>query len=147
MPQRLKRPVRWEDKKFKAFWRGSSTGAHCVSTPEICHSFHRQRLVSVCSQNEDCDAKFSKFVQCDPHLCDDLNKTFGLANKFVPLKAQARYKVLIDIDGNSYSGRFPSLLSTGSAVLKIHMVRDIATEVMKPWEHYVPVKMDLSDFE
>lgn len=90
---------------------------------------------------------FYKFVQCDPPLCDDLNKTYGLANKFLSLKAQARYKVLIDIDGNSYSGRFPQLLSTGSAVFKIHTVRDIATEVMKPWEHYVPVKMDLSDFE
>lgn len=76
-----------------------------------------------------------------------MNKTYGLAKKFITLKDQSKFKVLIDIDGNSYSGRFPSLLSTGSAVMKIHMVKDVATEVTTPWEHYVPVNMDLSDFE
>lgn len=60
---------------------------------------------------------------------------------------QAVNKLIIDIDGNSYSRRFPILLASGSVVIKIATYADIGTIPAKPWVHYIPVKMDLSDFE
>ena len=56
-------------------------------------------------------------------------------------------KIIIDIDGYSFSRRFPELLKTGSAILKIHAFKDIGSVLGKPWVHYIPVKMDLSDLE
>ena len=56
-------------------------------------------------------------------------------------------KIIIDIDGSTYSRRFPHLLASGSAVFKIAEFLDIGFVPAKPWVHYVPVKMDLSDFE
>jgi hypothetical protein len=62
------------------------------------------------------------------------------------MRYQYYNKILIDIDGTTYSLRFPQLLSSGSAVFKIAAFDDIGTLPTKPWVHYVPVKMDLSDF-
>ncbi len=58
-----------------------------------------------------------------------------------------KYKIIIDIDGNTFSGRFPKVLSMGSAVMKIYLFEDIATLMTKPWLHYIPVKLDLSDLK
>ena len=54
-------------------------------------------------------------------------------------------KMIIDIDGNSYSGRFPYVLRQGSVVLKIASFEDLATKITRPWVDYIPIKMDLSD--
>ena len=63
------------------------------------------------------------------------------------MEEQTKFKLIIDIDGFTYSLRFPELLSSGSAILKIHSFKDIGSILAKPWVHYIPVKMDLSDLE
>ena len=59
----------------------------------------------------------------------------------------AKYKIILDIDGNTYSGRFPALLSYSSVIFKIHAFEDVATIFARAWEHYVPVGLDLQDFQ
>ena len=55
---------------------------------------------------------------------------------------------MIDMDGNSYSGRFPKILAlSGAAIFKMAAFEDIATIAAKPWIHYVPVNIDLTDFD
>jgi hypothetical protein len=39
------------------------------------------------------------------------------------------------------------LFAAESVIFKIAVFHDIATMVAKPWVHYVPVKIDLSDFD
>lgn len=39
------------------------------------------------------------------------------------------------------------MLSLGSAIFKIHAFTDVGTLMARSWEHYVPIRMDLSDFE
>lgn len=56
-------------------------------------------------------------------------------------------KIIIDIDGNTYSARFPLVLSTASAIFKMKAFEDYGSLLAKPFVHYVPVKMDLSDLE
>ena len=72
---------------------------------------------------------------------------YGRKAKEQHLYYQSKNKIIIDIDGNTYSGRYPSLLYLGSAVFKIAVFQDIVTAITEPWVHYVPVKIDLSDFE
>ena len=54
---------------------------------------------------------------------------------------------MLDIDGNSYSGRFPLALATGSVVFKMATFSDFASLIAIPWEHYVPVDIGLSDLD
>lgn len=58
---------------------------------------------------------------------------------------QRQFKIIIDIDGSAYSERFMKLLKMGAAVFKIAAFDDIGTIAVRPWEHYIPIKMDLSD--
>jgi hypothetical protein len=57
-----------------------------------------------------------------------------------------KYKILIDIEGNGYSGRFKYLMYSKRPIL---FVDRIYTEYfyndLKPFVHYIPVKNDLSD--
>lgn len=54
----------WENKVFKAFWRGSNTGGDCLRNIEECLGQHRMKLVSLCSLLKDCDAEFTRIGNC-----------------------------------------------------------------------------------
>ena len=56
-----------------------------------------------------------------------------------------KYKYLVDIDGNGWSGRFHRLMSTKSMVLKTTLFPEWYSERVMPWVHYVPLKVDYTD--
>ena len=136
--------VHWKEKIFKLFWRGSTTGAALKDNSLHYSLFHRQKLVELCSTIKECDAKFFSYHQCHPDICDAMRMEYG-GPHFVPLVDQVRNKVILDIDGNSYSARFPQLLSSGFVVFKMSAFEAIGTILPMPWKNYIPVKMDLSD--
>jgi hypothetical protein len=53
----------WSKRSFKAFWRGMATGGNFGLGGDIPHFslFHRQRLITLCKNIPDCDAKFTGF--------------------------------------------------------------------------------------
>jgi len=57
-----------------------------------------------------------------------------------------KYSILIDIEGYGYSGRFKHLLWSHRPVLMVDRpYTEYFFEFLKEWEHYIPVKRDLSD--
>lgn len=53
---------------------------------------------------------------------------------------------LVDVDGNSWSSRFTELLSVESVVFKQESEYwDWFWPLLTPYEHFIPVKRDLSD--
>lgn len=57
-----------------------------------------------------------------------------------------KYSILIDIEGNGYSGRLKHLLWSHRPLLLVDRPhKEFFFEFMKEWEHYIPVKRDLSD--
>jgi Glycosyl transferase family 90 len=68
------------------------------------------------------------------------------ASRFVSLPDHAAYSMLLDIRGAGYSGRFKLLMQAGRPVLKVeNRFREFFSEHLRPFEHYMPVKEDLSD--
>ena len=58
----------------------------------------------------------------------------------------AKYSMLIDVEGRGYSGRLKYLLWSHRPVLLADRPHhEYFYEHLKPWEHYIPVKRDLSD--
>ncbi|KAJ7666367.1 lipopolysaccharide-modifying protein, partial [Mycena rosella] len=55
------------------------------------------------------------------------------------------FKYAVDVDGNTFSGRFQGLLRSGSLVFKSMIFEEYFNDWIRPFEHYVPVKVDLSD--
>jgi hypothetical protein len=57
-----------------------------------------------------------------------------------------RWKYLIDVEGCGYSGRLKILLSSPRITFVVDRPwQEWFFEFLRPWDHYVPVKRDLSD--
>ncbi|KAF2091767.1 glycosyltransferase family 90 protein, partial [Saccharata proteae CBS 121410] len=57
----------------------------------------------------------------------------------IPMQAQYDYKLLPDIDGNSYSARFRAFLLSTSLPLKATIYREWHDSRLWPWLHFVPM--------
>jgi len=58
----------------------------------------------------------------------------------------SRFSVLVDIEGNGYSGRLKYLLWSRRPVLLVDRPhKEYFFQDLQPWQHYVPVHRDLSD--
>ena len=65
-----------------------------------------------------------------------------------PMTSFMNYKAILDMDGNSWSSRFGTLLCYNSLVVKIEpKYFEYFYPELKPWKHFVPVANDLSDLD
>ena len=101
----------WSEKEFKAIWRGSSTGGDYTKPEANFEVFHRHKFIDLCGRIKDCDAGFTSYVQCSVYNCLKMKKRYGLAS-FIPMAEAVKAKIIVDIDGNTYSARFPTVLSS-----------------------------------
>ncbi len=135
----------WENKTAKAFWRGSTTGGWL--TDLNWDQIARVKLAILAHSHPDkMDARLTGVVQCDPEIPAFI-KAQGLTGKIVSQVDHLKYKYLVDVDGNSCSfERYFWVLLSNSVVLK-QMTSNIQWYYsgVKPYEHFIPVKEDLSD--
>ncbi len=65
---------------------------------------------------------------------------------FTSLPGHCEYRFLIDLQGRGYSGRLKILLFSGRPLLVPDRIwREYFFDDLKPFEHYIPVREDLSD--
>jgi hypothetical protein len=70
----------------------------------------------------------------------------GLKKAIKPMTEFQRYVGIIDVDGNSWSSRFGTLLCYNSVVLKVDPEHvDLFMRDLVPGKHYIPIQRDLSD--
>lgn len=68
------------------------------------------------------------------------------ASRYVSLPEHADYSILLDIRGAGYSGRLKLLMHARRPVFVVERrFREFFYDHLKPFEHYMPVKEDLSD--
>ncbi|KAJ6527546.1 glycosyl transferase family 90-domain-containing protein [Mycena sp. CBHHK59/15] len=139
--------VSWDDKKSQLYWRGTSNGGHIIG--ENHHKFSRFRLVKIAQNHSDLlDAKMTGFFQwhctfdCDR---EPIIKEYNIGGGSSPREEVYKYKYLLDVDGNTFSGRYLGLLRSGSLVFKSTAFEEYFNDWLRPYEHYIPVKPDLSD--
>lgn len=153
----------WASKKDALYWRGSTTGG--FSRDGGWRRQHRQRCVQKLNALDTAkilvrpttpdatwqvqevprpdyksliDVAFSHIGQCDKGDCDAQREFFTLAE---PASQDAAWasKLLLDVDGNAFSGRFYAFLRSGSLPLKLAIFREWHEEWLRPWLHYVPL--------
>lgn len=135
----------WKCKKDKAFWRGATTGGN-FNTKEW-FKLARAKLVLLSLRNPRyLNAKFSLFVQgaeSNPVML----KQPRLRGKAVAQADSLKYKFLLDVDGNtcSWQRMYWILLSNSLLLKQVTSNIEWYYGTLKPYEHYIPVKEDLSD--
>lgn len=141
--------VPWESKINQLVWRGSSaqraldgyTGCMTCDNPR---SFSRVLLCELSQYYPNLiDAKFTFFAQGG----ENVPYVQQFKGEKLSFEQQFRYKYHVMVDGNScpYSASGWKLF-TNSLLFKAHSERiQWYYRLLKPYEHYIPVKEDLSD--
>jgi hypothetical protein len=141
--------VNWDDKTIeKAVFRGGSTG--CGYTTET-----NMRMKLADMESPYIDAKLTsksrtidtKSVKFDPlYLLGMMNTKIKSATKFMTMIDQSKYKYIIHIDGNVNAYRLLTSMLTGSLILRVDSpYTSWVDHLLKPNEHYILIKPDLSD--
>ena len=145
----------WKDKKPIAVFRGGSTG--CGVTIDTNMRLKISYLSSL--QKKDVDdelfldagitnwnVRARKIMGYKYLQTIDIDKLpFKLSNK-LNYKEQSCYKYIIHIDGHVSALRLSYELSMNSVILIVESEwKNWFSDFLKPYEHYVPVKSDLSD--
>jgi hypothetical protein len=136
----------WEMKVKRAFWRGSSTGG--TFDLKNWETFPRAKLVLFSIRNpRDLDARFTSLVQMDNETRYFLSARGFLGMPAAPSE-HIRYKYLPEVDGNScsYSRCYWELLSNSVVIKQISDNIQWYYGALKPNEHFIPCREDLSDF-
>lgn len=161
----------WIGKDDVVYWRGSGTGGQWCDGSW--RNGHRQRFVSFTSNpkqeihlmsqpkpNEPWtvfkstmeklityfEVNFSGFKQCggDRAACSDQKKLFHVAPTD-SLEDSYKHKILYNIDGNSFSGRYYRFLKSNSLVFMENKFREWHDDRLIPWVHYVPISLGMQE--
>ncbi|SCV72268.1 BQ2448_4962 [Microbotryum intermedium] len=86
-------------------------------------------------------------VQCvkEDGTCDEMHEVFQGYDKRISFDRSALYKYVLDVDGNSWSGRFRRLMLSNAAVVKSTIFPEFWTDWAIPWLHFIPMQVDYSD--
>jgi hypothetical protein len=156
----------WAEKEDKFWWRGSTTGG--FSRDGGWRRQHRQHVVQKVNSNDQAkilvnrgegndedwvmksvprsdfreifDIFFSHVGQCDPGDCDAQKEFFTIKKQAKQTEAW-KYKYLLDMDGNAFSGRFYAFLKSKSLVYKLAVFREWHNEWLRPWVHFIPLSL------
>ncbi|KAJ9615310.1 hypothetical protein H2200_001385 [Cladophialophora chaetospira] len=157
----------WGDKASRLYWVGAATGGH--ATEANWKQMQRQRMalmtqvgsitpIRLLRETEhdvwtpyttdmsQVSSLFSTRVvgvsgQCEDAACQAEKQAFGIGDEEVKDQASAAYKhkFVLDLDGNSFSGRFYRLLQSKSMVIKQTVFEEWHDDRLIPWIHYIPV--------
>ncbi|KAJ7211577.1 glycosyl transferase family 90-domain-containing protein, partial [Mycena pura] len=140
--------VIWEDKSSLLYWRGQSTGGWISGSNY--HGFPRFKLLDIARNHTALmDVAITAFYEhfCQLDGCDAaaIKAEYNITGESAPREDGYRYKYVLDIDGNAFSGRYLGLLRSGSLVFKSTLFTEYFDGWLRPFVHYIPVLPDLSD--
>ena len=155
--------IDWSDKIDKCVFRGSATG--CGITINDNMRLRLAYLSVLWDKKNILDAKLTG-PNKKPKV-DESVKSFGTIRlnekgefihkgvhvkigkqNFMKLEEQSKHKYILNIDGHVKAFRFGNELRMGSVILLVDSPYTLWFQnKLKPYEHYVPVKSDLSDLE
>jgi Glycosyl transferase family 90 len=145
----------WNTKRRQLVWRGSLSGdlpetnSSSSGSEKISPRWLLGQTVTRCDKKS--RAMFDVGLVGIPSRHDnvvlDLTQVGGLKKSIQPMENFMKYQAILDIDGNSWSSRFGTLLCYNSVVLKVepHYVDYFHFRDLQPYVHYVPVHYNLSD--
>jgi hypothetical protein len=103
-------------------------------------NFRRKQALEIANSHKEL------FDMFDMHWIKTGNIVMNSSKYISTPELAKRYSILMDIEGNGYSARVKHLLWSHRPVLLVDRPhKEFYYEFLKEWEHYIPVKRDLSD--
>jgi hypothetical protein len=138
----------WRTKIEMAVWRGSTTGFWYPTFDDL----PRAKLVKAGAIRSDIfDVGFTSFVMGWEEQMEELWNYTRVAN-YISYDDLMKYRAIIDIDGNTWSSRFPKLLCTNSVIIKVrgiiimnHGIRHVCfVHLVSQFERSTPITSNIS---
>jgi len=80
------------------------------------------------------------------HIAPNNGQIEKKSTNYMSFNELLKYRFLLDIGGNGYSGRLKYLMFSRRPLLIVErQYVEFCHEELKPYEHFIPVKKDLSD--
>jgi hypothetical protein len=122
----------------KVVWRGSSYGATWGAVVN-----ERFNASLVAKDFPWCDVGISQSVSREQ---DSFYDAVHVSKNYIPEESWNSYRGMLDIVGTTNAGGLYWRMASGTVVFKIESAWTCSIiEKMVPWEHYIPIKQDLSD--
>ena len=143
-----RRTPQWSERADLVFWRGSTTGwefGHDIG------ELPRIRLALMCKGIAHTDVAIMGVAHMTVNYfpipaVEKFVRDNGIQGDRIPMLEHGRFKYAIDIDGLANAWSFIEKLLLGCCVLKVDSpFEQWFYDRIKPWEHFVPVRGDLSD--
>lgn len=140
--------VPFEAKDDKLVWRGVTTGLFEKKREKDTLS-SRYFVPSITKSNANIDISFSGMAQIDESKSEIIEMVKSSIGTRLSVEQQLRSKFLLSLEGNDVSTGLKWMLNSASTVVMPQpKCESWACEgLLNPFEHYVPVKHDLSDIE
>ncbi|KAJ7270187.1 glycosyl transferase family 90-domain-containing protein [Mycena rebaudengoi] len=139
--------IEWRQKDSRIYWRGTASGGMIYGSNY--HNFTRFKLAKFAQEHSDVvDAAITTWTwQLCSSGCDEdtIRKEYNISGNGTPREDGYKYKYVLDVDGTTFSGRYLGLLRSGSLVFKATVFEEYFNDWIRPYEHYIPVLLDLSD--
>ena len=137
----------FDDKDDKLVWRGTTTGPFCRRSPADAYG-SRYHLAHLSDLAPDIDVKFTKIVQ--QAKCGDDFPIAAVQAHMGPtlsLREQLSSKYLLCLEGNDVASGLKWMMASNSTVIMPEPTCEtwFCEGELIAWEHYVPVKHDLSN--
>jgi hypothetical protein len=141
------KPTPWAKKIEQAVFRGTSTGSGVTADTN-----QRLKALEIATKHKGLlDVGITKWnlrprkLEGSPYLQTIERENYSKANRLT-LQEQSRYKYILTLEGHVAAYRLSYELSSGSVVLLAESQWQMwYYPFLKAYEHYVPVKEDLSD--
>ncbi|MEO1702298.1 MAG: glycosyl transferase family 90 [Pseudomonadota bacterium] len=142
----------WNSRKTRLRWRGADTGHGRVCFTEECKKdptvLARARMCMIANSLPDTDCKFARSMR--PNF-DPMYAHYGILGDFIDEQDWINDRYALDIDGNTNTwSNMIARMHLGCCVLKVQSqfgFRQWYYDRIQPWEHFIPVKADMSDLE
>ena len=160
-------PTSFPHRKDSIVWRGSTTGPWGTGPRfQLIQKFgaHATNIHVPLRQQQSLDATLTVGIEEGQPVDENdsvVQVDFGFTqvvqgkNKNLPTGIRMSHymaypnmqknKYIMDVDGNSFTERFPALLQSGSLVFKSTRYKEWYTDRLVPYEDYIPVNYDQSD--
>ncbi|KAM0790400.1 hypothetical protein ACM66B_003282 [Microbotryomycetes sp. NB124-2] len=164
----------WTAKSNKLFWRGSNTGGYSISLAykgwlrsravsmlnvpstwdvreQVVLADEQGRAIETSVPARALMSSHADVAFVAPDQGDEASlasqrsePTFRFADR-VPFDENYKTKVVLDMDGTAYSGRFLALMKSRTTVFKAGLFKEAMSFSLVPWYHYVPVSVRLTE--
>ncbi|MEO1748752.1 MAG: glycosyl transferase family 90, partial [Pseudomonadota bacterium] len=142
----------WSSRSSGLRWRGADTGSGRVNfdpgsetDPTI---LARLRLCMIAKSLDDVDCKIARSVR---KIFEPMYQDLGILGGFIDEQSWINDRYALDIDGNTNTwSNMIARMHLGCCVLKVTSqfgYRQWYYDRIQPWEHFIPVKADMSDLE